>query len=85
MDDVKNKSSWFFHETPDAQWGVFPRLGYDIFTDRKDGWKVTMKRGFAASVVFPSDDPAAVAAPPPRTFPPPAGTFRTSWTLSAIL
>mmetsp|Transcript_25426 Transcript_25426/g.85436 ORF Transcript_25426/g.85436 Transcript_25426/m.85436 type:complete len:1005 (-) Transcript_25426:54-3068(-) len=43
MDDVKNKTSWFYHKTPDKNWGVFPRLGYDVFTDRKDGWKVTMK------------------------------------------
>ena len=43
MDDIKNKQSWFYHATPDKNWGVFPRLAYDIFQDRKEGWKVTMK------------------------------------------
>ena len=27
MDDVHNKSSWFYHPTPDKMWGIFPRLG----------------------------------------------------------
>lgn len=42
-DDVKNKQSWFYHEEPHESWGVLPRLAWDIFQDRKDGWKVTMK------------------------------------------
>ena len=42
-DDVKNKNSWFYHETPHSSWGILPRLAWDIFQDRKDGWKVTMK------------------------------------------
>jgi hypothetical protein len=24
-------------------WGIFPNLAFDIFSERKDGWKVTMK------------------------------------------
>ena len=27
MDDVNNKSSWFYHAEPDKMWGIFPRLG----------------------------------------------------------
>lgn len=35
--------AWFKHSEPHALWGIFPRLAYEIFADRKDGWKVTMK------------------------------------------
>lgn len=24
-------------------WGIFPRLAYELFKDKDDGWKVTMK------------------------------------------
>jgi len=35
--------AWFKHATPQPLWGIFPRLAYEIFQERKDGWKVTMK------------------------------------------
>ena len=33
----------FKHATPHALWGIFPRLAYEIFEMKTDGWKVTMK------------------------------------------
>jgi len=35
--------AWFKHSEPHDLWGIFPRLGYEIFKERKDGWKVSMK------------------------------------------
>jgi hypothetical protein len=48
MDDPKGDNSWFFQKddtTDDAKtfWGVFPRLGFEVFRDRGDGWKIKMK------------------------------------------
>lgn len=35
--------AWFKHMEPYDMWGVFPNLAYEIFADRKDGWKIVMK------------------------------------------
>ena len=35
--------AWFKHMEPFNMWGIFPNLGYEVFQDRKDGWKVKMK------------------------------------------
>ena len=35
--------AWFKHMEPFSMWGIFPNLGYEVFKDRKDGWKVKMK------------------------------------------
>lgn len=40
--------AWFKHQEPHDLWGIFPRLGYDLFKRReadpaKDNWKITMK------------------------------------------
>lgn len=43
MDAVDNPESWFHQPTPHPMWGLFPALGYELFQDRGDGWKVSMK------------------------------------------
>ena len=35
--------AWFKHKEPIEMWGVFPNLGYEIFQDRGEGWKIIMK------------------------------------------
>jgi hypothetical protein len=35
--------AWFKHSTPHPLWGVFPRLAYELFNEKTDGWKITMK------------------------------------------
>jgi hypothetical protein len=35
--------AWFKHMEPFGMWGIFPNLAYEVFQDRKDGWKVKMK------------------------------------------
>jgi hypothetical protein len=35
--------AWFKHMEPYDMWGVFPNLAYEIFQDKKEGWKVLMK------------------------------------------
>jgi hypothetical protein len=35
--------AWFKHFEPYDMWGVFPNLAYEVFQDRKEGWKILMK------------------------------------------
>lgn len=35
--------AWFKHSEPHPLWGIFPRLAYDIFQEKQDGWKISMK------------------------------------------
>ena len=42
-DAVDAPEAWFKHATPHPLWGIFPRLAYEIFEMKQDGWKVTMK------------------------------------------
>lgn len=35
--------AWFKHAEPHPLWGIFPRLAYEMFKDKTDGWKITMK------------------------------------------
>lgn len=35
--------AWYKHATPQPLWGIFPRLAYEIFQEKQDGWKITMK------------------------------------------
>ncbi|CAM9194143.1 unnamed protein product, partial [Phaeothamnion confervicola] len=42
-DAVDIPEAWFKHATPHPLWGIFPRLAYELFQDKKDGWKVSMK------------------------------------------
>jgi len=42
-DAVDAPEAWFKHATPHPLWGILPRLAYEIFMDKKDGWKVSMK------------------------------------------
>ena len=35
--------AWFKHSEEHDLWGVFPRLAYNIFKKKTDGWKITMK------------------------------------------
>ncbi|KAF0683976.1 Aste57867_24057 [Aphanomyces stellatus] len=42
-DAVDIPEAWFKHEEPHPLWGIFPRLAYDLFKEKQDGWKITMK------------------------------------------
>ncbi len=42
-DATYDPGSWFNFAERDKMWGIFPNLGFDLFDERKDGWKVTMK------------------------------------------
>mmetsp|Transcript_11659 Transcript_11659/g.20804 ORF Transcript_11659/g.20804 Transcript_11659/m.20804 type:complete len:1079 (+) Transcript_11659:197-3433(+) len=42
-DAVDIPEAWFKHSEPHPLWGIFPHLAYEIFQDKEDGWKVTMK------------------------------------------
>ena len=42
-DAVDAPEAWFRHSEPHPLWGVFPRLAYDLFNMRQDGWKISMK------------------------------------------
>lgn len=42
-DAVDSPEAWFRHEEPHALWGIFPRLAYEIFKEKEDGWKISMK------------------------------------------
>ncbi|CAN0062657.1 unnamed protein product, partial [Hapterophycus canaliculatus] len=42
-DAVDEPEAWFKHGQPHALWGIFPRLAYEVFQEKKDGWKITMK------------------------------------------
>jgi len=35
--------AWFKHFEPFDMWGIFPNLGFQVFQDREEGWKVAMK------------------------------------------
>jgi hypothetical protein len=43
MDAVDNPDSWFHQPTPHPMWGLFPNLAYQLFQDKGDGWKISMK------------------------------------------
>ncbi|CAN0448718.1 unnamed protein product, partial [Ectocarpus sp. 12 AP-2014] len=42
-DAVDIPEAWFKHAEPHPLWGIFPRLAYEMFKDKTDGWKITMK------------------------------------------
>ena len=42
-DAIDAPEAWFKHAEPHPLWGILPRLAYEIFQEKKDGWKVTMK------------------------------------------
>jgi hypothetical protein len=35
--------AWFKHNDPHPLWGLFPHLAYELFNERGDGWKISMK------------------------------------------
>ena len=47
MDDARVETAWFFQENDQAKdapmWGIFPRMAYEVFQDKTDGWKIKMK------------------------------------------
>lgn len=49
--------AWFKHGQPHPLWGIFPRLAYEVFNEKKDGWKITMK--YFQNVVRPPQKPDA--------------------------
>ncbi len=42
-DAVDIPEAWFKHQEPHDLWGIFPRLAYELFKEKQDGWKITMK------------------------------------------
>ena len=35
--------AWYKHSKPHKSWGIFPRLAYDIFQLKQNGWSIKMK------------------------------------------
>ena len=42
-DAIDAPEAWFKHAEPHPLWGIFPRLAYEVFQEKQDGWKITMK------------------------------------------
>lgn len=42
-DAVDAPEAWFKHKEPQSLWGIFPRLAYELFQEKQDGWKISMK------------------------------------------
>jgi hypothetical protein len=42
-DAVDSPEAWFKHAEPHDLWGIFPRLAYEVFKNKQDGWKISMK------------------------------------------
>merc|ERR1711865_275965 len=42
-DDPETPVAWFKHAEPFKMWGIFPYLAYEVFQEKKDGWKISMK------------------------------------------
>ena len=42
-DDPAAPVAWFKHPEPHDMWGVFPNMAYEIFKEKADGWKISMK------------------------------------------
>jgi hypothetical protein len=42
-DDPAAPVAWFKHAEPTDMWGIFPNMAYQVFNDKKDGWKISMK------------------------------------------
>ena len=42
-DAVDAPEAWFKHAEPQPLWGIFPRLAYELFQEKGDGWKISMK------------------------------------------
>ena len=43
IDAPDDPKAWFKFSEKNKMWGIFPCMAYDIFSQRKDGWKITMK------------------------------------------
>jgi hypothetical protein len=42
-DAIDAPEAWFKHATPHKMWGILPRLAFEIFNEKEDGWKISMK------------------------------------------
>eukprot|EP01033_Poteriospumella_lacustris_P003736 gene3736-2647_t len=42
-DAVDAPEAWFKHPDPQPLWGIFPRLAYELFQEKQEGWKISMK------------------------------------------
>eukprot|EP01038_Epipyxis_sp_PR26KG_P007613 gene7613-10366_t len=42
-DAIDAPEAWFKHKEPQPLWGIFPRLAYELFQEKQDGWKISMK------------------------------------------
>eukprot|EP00928_Gymnodinium_smaydae_P086865 TRINITY_DN71276_c0_g1_i1.p1 TRINITY_DN71276_c0_g1~~TRINITY_DN71276_c0_g1_i1.p1 ORF type:complete len:1106 (+),score=318.64 TRINITY_DN71276_c0_g1_i1:213-3530(+) len=42
-DAIDSPDAWFKQEEPHKLWGILPNMAYEIFQEKKDDWKITMK------------------------------------------
>ena len=42
-DAIDAPEAWFKHSEPQPLWGILPRMAYEIFSEKKEGWKISMK------------------------------------------
>lgn len=42
-DAIDAPEAWFKHPQPIDGWGIFPRLAYELFQEKGEGWKISMK------------------------------------------
>ena len=42
-DAIDAPEAWFKWAEPHKMWGILPCLAYEIFTEKQDGWKISMK------------------------------------------
>mmetsp|Transcript_73075 Transcript_73075/g.174096 ORF Transcript_73075/g.174096 Transcript_73075/m.174096 type:complete len:1082 (+) Transcript_73075:101-3346(+) len=42
-DAPDSPDAWYKHDTPHPLWGILPNLAYEIFQEKKEDWKISMK------------------------------------------
>mmetsp|Transcript_25406 Transcript_25406/g.70740 ORF Transcript_25406/g.70740 Transcript_25406/m.70740 type:complete len:1016 (+) Transcript_25406:90-3137(+) len=42
-DAVDSPDAWFKHSEPHHMWGILPHMAYELFCDKKEDWKISMK------------------------------------------
>lgn len=42
-DAADSPDAWYKHSSPHPLWGILPNMAYEIFNEKKEDWKITMK------------------------------------------
>merc|ERR1719230_1083996 len=42
-DAIDSPEAWFKHPQPHKDWGILPNLAYELFKEKQDDWKISMK------------------------------------------